>query len=189
MADVTRYTKTAIALHWTIAVLIVGLIIFGLLMTNPNMPNRFVIYQLHKSFGILVLILSVFRLVWRWLHKPPPLPEHMKRWEKFAARSTHIAFYGVMIGMPLLGWALVSASPLPIPTELFWIVPWPDIPFIPESEALERVFEFLHGNIGKLTIGLILLHAGAAMKHHFVNKDNVFARMMPWARPRLDSNQ
>ncbi|WP_416879048.1 cytochrome b [Litorimonas sp.] len=184
MAAQTRYSKTAIALHWTIAVLIIGLIIFGLLMTNPNMPNRFVLYQLHKSFGIMVLILSIFRLIWRLLHTPPPLPEGMKKWEVAAAKFTHIAFYVIMIGMPLLGWAMVSASPLPIPTELFWTIPWPDIPFIPESEELEDTFQFLHGNIGKLTIGLIVLHFGAAMKHHFVNKDNVFVRMFPWARER-----
>lgn len=184
MAAHTRYSKVAIVLHWTIAFLIIGLIIFGLLMTNPDMPNRFALYQLHKSFGILVLLLSIFRLIWRLIHKPPPLPKDMEKWEVFAAKFTHIAFYGIMIGMPLLGWAMVSASPLPIPTELFWIIPWPDLPFIPESEQLEATFEFLHGNIGKLTIGLILLHFGAAMKHHFVNKDNVFVRMMPWVKQR-----
>jgi len=184
MAAQTRYSKIAIVLHWTIAALIIGLIIFGLLMTNPNMPNRFVLYQLHKSFGVMVLILSIFRLVWRLIHTPPPLPTGMKTWEVAAAKFTHIAFYVIMIGMPLLGWAMVSASPLPIPTELFWTIPWPDMPFIPESEELEETFEFLHSNIGKLTIGLILLHFGAAMKHHFVNKDNVFVRMFPCARAR-----
>lgn len=184
MAAQTRYSKVAIVLHWTIALLIISLIIFGLLMTNPDMPNRFALYQLHKSFGILVLFLSIFRLIWRLFHKPPPLPKEMEKWEVFDAKVTHVAFYGIMIGMPLLGWAMVSASPLPIPTELFWTIPWPDLPFIPESEQLEETFEFLHGNIGKLTIGLILLHFGAAMKHHFVNKDSVFVRMMPWARKR-----
>ncbi len=184
MAAQTRYSKIAIVLHWTIAVLIIGLIIFGLLMTNPNTPNRFVLYQLHKSFGIMVLLLSIFRLVWRLLHRPPALPKDMEKWEILAAKFTHIAFYVIMIGMPLLGWAMVSASPLPIPTELFWTIAWPDLPFIPESKDLEETFEFLHGNIGKLTIGLILLHFGAAMKHHFVNKDNVFVRMMPWVKKR-----
>jgi len=179
-----RYTKVAIILHWTIATLIIGLITVGLLMTNPDMPNRFTLYQLHKSFGIMVLLLSIFRLIWRLIHKPPPLPLGMNKWEIIGAKLTHIAFYGIMIGMPLLGWAIVSASSLPIPTKLFWTIPWPDLPFIPESKKLEGIFEFLHGNIGKMTIGLILLHFGAAMKHHFVNKDSVFVRMMPWVKPR-----
>lgn len=164
--------------------MIISLIIFGILMTNPDTPNRFMIYQLHKSFGIMVLILSIMRLLWRLGHKPPPLPEGMKSWEIAAAKFTHIAFYLVMIGMPLLGWAMVSASPLPIPTKLFWIIPWPDLPFIPESRELEGVFKGLHENIGKLTIALILLHVGAAFKHHFVNKDNVLARMAPWVKLR-----
>jgi cytochrome b561 len=90
----------------------------------------------------------------------------------------------IMIGMPLLGWAMVSASPLPIPTKLFWTIPWPDLPFIPESRDIEGVFKMLHRNIGKLTIALILLHVGAAMKHHVVNKDNVLTRMLPWLKVR-----
>lgn len=177
-----RYSKVAIAFHWAIALIIIGLIVFGLLMTNPNTPNRFVLYQLHKSFGIMVLILSIFRLIWRLRHKAHPLPDGMKSWEITAAKFTHIAFYIIMIGMPLLGWAMVSASSLPIPTELFWTVPWPDMPFVPESKDVEGMLKMLHENIGKLTIALILLHIGAAMKHHFVNKDNVLTRMLPWAR-------
>lgn len=178
----TRYSKVAIAFHWAIALMIIGLILFGILMTNPDTPNRFMLYQLHKSFGIMVLILSVFRLIWRLGHKAPDLPDGMKRWEAAAAKFTHIAFYVIMIGMPLLGWAMVSASPLPIPTELFWTIPWPDMPFIPESKDVEGVLKTLHKNIGKFTIALILLHVGAALKHHFINKDNVLARMLPWAR-------
>lgn len=179
-----RYSKVAIAFHWAIALMIIGLIVFGILMTNPNTPNRFMLYQLHKSFGIIVLILSVLRLVWRLKHKPPALPDGMKSWEMAAAKFTHIAFYVVMIGMPLLGWAMVSASTLPIGTELFWIIPWPDIPLMPESKALEDVFKILHKNIGKLTIVLILLHVGAALKHHFVNNDGVLARMVPFVKRR-----
>ncbi len=164
--------------------MIIGLIVFGILMTNPNTPNRFMIYQLHKSFGIMVLILSVLRLFWRLRHKPPALPSHMKPWERGAARFTHIAFYVIMMGMPLLGWAMVTASPLPIPTKLFWTVPWPDLPFIPESKDLEALLKGLHRNIGKLTIVLIALHIGAALKHHFIGKDHVLASMLPFVKPR-----
>ena len=75
MTSSVRYSKVAIGLHWLIALMIIGLIIFGKLMTNPETPNRFVLYQLHKSFGILVLLFSVLRLGWRLTHKPPPLPD------------------------------------------------------------------------------------------------------------------
>ena len=178
----TRYSKVAIIFHWMIALMIIGLIVFGILMTNPETPNRFRLYQLHKSFGVMVLLLSFLRLFWRLGHKPPGLPEGMTSWETLAAKFTHVAFYVVMIGMPLLGWAMVSASNLPIQTELFWTIPWPDLPFIPESKDLESLLKTLHKNLGKFTIALIALHIGAALKHHFVNKDNVLARMIPLLR-------
>ena len=175
----TRYSKVAMGLHWLIALMIIGLIVFGILMTNPDTPNRFALYQLHKSFGILVLLLSIARLIWRLTHKPPALPDGMKPWEIAAAKFTHIAFYVIMIGMPLLGWAMVSASPIAIPTRIFDMVPWPDIPGITRSEALADTFKMLHHNMGKLTIALIALHIGAALKHQFINKDGVLRRMFP----------
>jgi cytochrome b561 len=182
MSPSARYSKIALLLHWLIALMIIGLIIFGLLMTNPDMPNRFAMYQLHKSMGISVLILSCLRLLWRLTHKPPTLPEGMKGWEIFAAKFTHVAFYAIMIGMPLLGWAMVSASPLGIPTRLFDIMPWPDMPGITRGKELEATLKFFHGNIGKAAIALIALHIGAALKHHLVNKDDVLTRMLPFAR-------
>jgi len=181
-AATNRYSKAAIGLHWLIAIMIIGLIVFGILMTNPETPNRFVLYQLHKSFGICVLILSVVRLLWRLGHKPPALPEGMKGWEIAAAKFTHIAFYIIMIGMPLLGWAMVSSTELAIPTKIFNTIPWPDMPGLPRDKALSDIFKNLHHWIGKATIALIVLHVGAALKHHFINKDNVLARMIPLLR-------
>jgi cytochrome b561 len=107
--DRSAYTRVAIALHWAIALTIIALMVFGVLMTKEWMPNRFAIYQWHKSFGITVLVLSLLRLAWRLGHPPPPLPSGMKGWEVFAAKLTHVGFYALMIGMPLLGWAMTSA--------------------------------------------------------------------------------
>jgi len=182
-----HYSKTAIVLHWLIALCVIGLILFGHLMTNPQTPNRFVLYQLHKSFGILVLLLSLLRLGWRLRHKPPSLPAGMKPWEIQAARFTHIAFYVFMIGMPLLGWALVSASPTNIPTVLFKIMPWPHLPILPDldnKEAVSKILTQLHHLGGKLMAGLIILHMGAALKHHLVNRDVVLMRMLPFLKQR-----
>jgi len=180
LSSSVRYSKVAMILHWMIALMIIGLIIFGILMTNPETPNRFTLYQLHKSFGVCVLILSIFRLLWRLRHKPPPLPEGMKPFEIAAAKFTHIAFYLIMIGMPLLGWAMVSSTELAIPTKIFNTIPWPDMPGIPRDKVLSDLFKMLHHNIGKFTIFLIALHVGAALKHHFVNKDGVLVRMLPF---------
>jgi len=177
------YSRVAIILHWIIALLIISLLVFGTLMTNPETPNRFVLYQWHKTGGIMVLLLSVLRLIWRLTHKAPPLPEGMKPWERLAAKGSHTGFYVLMIGMPLLGWAMVSASLLGIPTKLFGSLPWPHIPFLANLEIKEPIAKKLtqaHHLGGKLMIGLIVLHIGAALKHHFVNKDNVLARMLPF---------
>jgi len=181
-SDTARYSKVAISLHWLIALMIIGLIVFGILMTNPETPNRFALYQLHKSFGICVLILSVLRLLWRLGHKPPALPSGMKSWEVAAAKFTHIAFYIIMIGMPLLGWAMVSSTETVIPTKIFKMIPWPDMPGLPRDKAVSDIFKNLHHWLGKGTILLIALHVGAALKHHFVNKDTVLARMIPMLR-------
>ena len=186
-ASPDRYSKIAIGFHWLIAVMIIGLIIFGILMTNPDTPNRFALYQLHKSFGICVLILSVLRLLWRLGHTPPALPKDMKVWEIAAAKFTHIAFYVVMIGMPLLGWAMVSSTELVIPTKIFKTIPWPDIPGLPRDNAVSDIFKNLHYWIGRATIILILLHIGAALKHHFINKDNVLGRILPLLRKSSDT--
>jgi len=181
-----RYTTVAIALHWTIALLIVGQIAGGLYMHElPNSdPQKFQIYQLHKSFGISVLLLSLGRLAWRATHPAPALPGNLKPWERIAARVTHIGFYVLMIGTPLLGWAMVSASPYNIDTVLFGVVPWPHIPGVESSKDVEGVFKELHEIAAFAIIGLLVLHVAAALKHHFMLKDAVVGRMIPVVKPR-----
>jgi len=148
-------------------------------MTQDWLPHRFTVFQWHKSFGIVVLLLSVLRLVWRLTHKPPALPAGMKTWEIWAAKLAHIGFYVLMIGVPLLGWAMVSASPLPIENKLFFLIPLPDLPGVTASkDATERLKDF-HELGAKLILVLFVLHVGAALKHHFVAKDGILARMIP----------
>jgi len=156
------------------------LVLFGWLMTKDWMPNRFTIYQWHKSFGIVVLLLSICRLIWRMLNAPPALPSHMKNWEKLASKVTHVGFYVLMIGVPLLGWAMISASTLPLENELFYIIPLPDLPGLKPSKGLEMQLKEFHELGAKLILVLFVLHVGAALKHHFITKDNVLSRMVPW---------
>lgn len=159
--------------------MILSLIAFGFLMTQEWMPQRFKIYQWHKSFGITVLLLSVFRLIWRLTHKAPALPDGMQSWEIIAAKITHIGFYVLMIGVPLLGWAMVSASSLPIENKLFYLIPLPDMPGVSATEATENRLKLLHEIGAKLILFLFVLHVGAALKHHFIAKDGTLARMIP----------
>ena len=172
------YSAIARLLHWLIAFLIIGQIIGGWLMTHEGLPEGMIYdaFQLHKSFGFLVLVLSLVRLVWRLMHRPPPLPAGMKGWEIFVSKITHVVFYGLMIGLPLTGWIHVSASPLEIPTVVFGTIPVPHLP-VPVDGAFSELFGGFHEFLAFATLGLLALHVGAALKHHFVEKDDVLVRM------------
>jgi cytochrome b561/polyisoprenoid-binding protein YceI len=183
MTDSPSYTAGAKILHWLIALLIIGMLAVGWTMNSlPNGTLKFSLFQWHKSFGITVLLLSLCRLVWRLTHPAPPLPSDMPGWEKFAARATHVLFYVLIIAMPLLGWVMVSASPLGLPTILFGVIPWPHLPVIPTLENKKEVGHMAaeaHGFLAYALAGLLVLHVGAALKHHFIAKDDILTRMAP----------
>lgn len=191
MTETKRYTSVAIALHWIIAIMMVLLVFVGWRAgdmaealragsTEFTIDDVRFVFNMHKTFGILVLALSLFRLAWRFMNPAPPLPETMKGWEKFAARFTHIGFYVLMIGMPILGWLTASSSQAP---SFFFNNPaWPIPDIAPNDRTLHEVTGFLHGRGGWAIIILLVLHAGAAIKHHIVDKDGVLARMIPFLR-------
>lgn len=185
---VTRYSTVAIVLHWAIALLLISNI--GLAWTFENIPKglaTFRIVQLHKSTGILVLLLSLLRLGWRLAHPAPPYPAGLTAWEKVSARIVHWGFYGVMIGMPISGWIMSSASKTNIPLLLYGLVPWPSLGFVHGAPAAAKHLwgaraEFVHNTLAKLAYGLIVLHVGAALKHQFIDRDVIMARMAPFPR-------
>lgn len=170
----------AVALHWAIAILILGQIAGGFYMHNlPNSsPIKFDLYQLHKSFGLSILLLSLARLGWRIGHRPPALPQGMAGWEKFAARAVHWGFYGLMIGTPLIGLAMVSVSPTDIPTKYFGFIPVPHLP-LAAGESAEDFFKEVHEIFAYAILTLLALHVGAALKHRVLDKDNVLQSMTP----------
>ena len=177
-----RYTAVAIALHWIIAFSIIGLIAVGWLMEEMDPgPDYFAIVQLHKSFGITILLLSVARIIWRLMNPPPPEPP-MPGWQKLAASAVHVLFYVLIIAMPLTGWIMASAS-TDAPTRYFGLVDirLPGIPALDLAtrEGLEEGFEQVHGNLAWVIIGLLVLHVAGALKHQFVDKDGLLARMAP----------
>jgi cytochrome b561/polyisoprenoid-binding protein YceI len=188
-AAARRYSSVAVLLHWTIVAAILFQIILGWRMGDgPKGPATYAIFQLHKSVGITILLLSVARLVWR-LVNPPPLA-HQPGWEKLAAKATHAGFYLIMIGLPLTGWIMVSASKTNIPTILYGAIPWPHLPGIPElAPAAKHVWreagERGHSILLLLTYGLLALHLGAVAKHQVLDRDETLARMAPGARTGL----
>lgn len=180
-----RYDAVAIALHWIIGVAILWMLVMGLVMTHVKLAPfvTFKLYQIHKSVGITILVAAALRLAWRFAHRPPALPRGMPGWEKNAAGGTHVLLYGLMIAMPLVGWALVSASPLNIPTVLYGVIPWPHIPItawfgVAKAQA-SAVLVPAHAYGGYALIALFVLHAGAALRHHLVLRDDVLRRMIP----------
>lgn len=174
------YTRVAIALHWMIGLAIILMLGFGFFMEDMPDHMKPFIYQTHKSIGLTILALSFFRLFWRLSHQTPSLPEGMKKWEILASKLTHYGFYILMIGIPLSGWALVSSAPAPYdyPVQWFGLFTWPSLPLARAGETAES-FSEIHEILAIGTIGLLVLHIGAALKHHFVNKDDVLVRMLP----------
>jgi cytochrome b561 len=186
-SQLARYNAVAMTLHWLIAALMITNIglawYFNSLTGLPKIPP----VQLHKSFGITILMLSVARLAWRIVSPPPPLPTSLKPWEKLAAGTVYVLFYVVMIGMPLSGWALSSASVIIRfePIKLFGIVPWPAIATLshlppPAMKRAHDAFVTVHGLLAKLAYGLIVLHIAAALRHLVVLRDGVMTRMVPF---------
>lgn len=179
-----RYDAVAIALHWLIALAIAGQLIMGFSMTalHPGSFLQFQLYQAHKSVGMTILALSVLRLGWRLMHVPPPLPASMPIWEQRLARISHAVLYILLLGMPLSGWAVVSASPLNIPTVLYGTLPLPHLPILStlsNKSTVEPMLKGIHEVGAWILIGLLVGHIAAAWRHHVLLRDDVLIRMLP----------
>lgn len=178
MSAAKRYDAVAATLHWVMAAAIIGLLVMGFVMTNlqPGSPSQFRLYQLHKSVGAVVFVLALVRLVRRLGHRPPALPESMTGVERLAVHAGHWGLYALMFGLPLAGWAVVSTSPYNIPTVLFGLV---GLPHLPLPRELNGAAKAAHLAGAWVLIVLVLGHAGAALRHHFILRDDVLLRMIP----------
>ena len=180
-----RYSTVAIILHWMIALGILAQIVMGLAMTHLSIPIglKFQLYQLHKSIGITVLLAVFLRLAWRLANRPPALPTAMPPLERLAAEATHWLLYALMFAIPLTGWAEVTVSPYHIPTVLFRLVPWPNFPGLAGfagNKLADSIATFVHTRLAFLIIALLGLHAAAALRHHFLLRDGILRRMLPF---------
>jgi cytochrome b561 len=183
----TRYNALAMSLHWLIAILLITNIALAWYFNTLTGLPKIAPTQLHKSIGITILLFSLARLAWRFIAPPPPLPASVVGWERWAAGAVYVLFYVVMIGMPLTGWALSSASRLihVYPITLFGLVPWPAIGPLtvlpaPQMHSAHAAFVIAHHLLAKLAYGLIVLHVAAALRHQFIRRDDVAARMIPF---------
>lgn len=172
-----RYSTTAIVLHWGIAALLLFQISLGWRLEDlPKGVAQFNGYQLHKSVGIAILLLSVLRVAVRFI-KPRPAPVTGSAAAVLLAKAVHALLYAVMIGGPLTGWIIVSTAKIRLQTMLFGVVPWPDLPV---GAGMHEPAEGLHGLLGFVGFLLIVLHVAGALFHHF-KRDDILARMMPGA--------
>ena len=175
MSSSSRYDPVAKSLHWLMAALIIGLWGVGLGMEElPKGDLRSQIIGLHKALGVVVLALVVVRLAWRATHSAPPLPATMPAWEQLGAKLGHLALYGLMIAIPAAG-ILMSQSAGRDVNVFGWIVPT----LVEKSDDLKEVFGEAHETLAWLLAVVLVVHVAAALRHHFMLKDDVLSRMLP----------
>jgi cytochrome b561 len=182
--DSQRYSRVAIALHWTIAALILVNIGIGLVMEGLTPPQKGIVVPFHISCGMTVLALTVLRILWRMTHRPPPFSAHLAPWERHAAHTAHALLYVLMIAMPLIGWAIISAHP-PRPqgaASIWGFIRLPALSPIshladPEQKAAHGTFVSAHSIGGWILMGVLVLHIAGALKHQWIDRHPELARM------------
>ncbi|KAF0164141.1 MAG: cytochrome b561 [Rhodocyclaceae bacterium] len=172
-----RFTGVAIGLHWLIAVAIVGSFSVGLYMVDlPLSPQKLKLYSWHKWAGVTIFLFVMLRLVWRLSHRPPEMPAGMPAWQRKAAEATHVMLYLLMLAVPLSGWLMSSAKGFQ--TVWFGVLPLPDL--LDKNKELGDLLQEVHELLNFGMAALVIAHLGAALKHHFIDRDDVLARMLPF---------
>lgn len=172
-----HYTSTAKLLHWGMAVVIAGLITLGFVMTDmPLSPEKLQYYSWHKWAGVSVFMLVWLRLGWRVLNPPPPYPSAMSPLMQRLAHAGHAALYALMVIIPVSGWLLSSAKG--VQTVWFGVLPLPDL--LEKNKELGHLLHEVHESLNYLLLVLLAGHVAAAFKHHWLDRDDIFKRMLPF---------
>ncbi len=175
----SSYTCVAIALHWLVALLIFFAWPMGVYMHDlPLSPQKLQYYAWHKWAGVTVFLLALLRLAWRAGHPAPALPEAMPRWQRQAATGLHHLLYLLILVIPLSGWLMSSAKGFQ--TVWFGVVPLPDL--VGKDKELGHLLEEVHEALNFTLLGIVAIHVAAAIKHHLVDRDDIFDRMLPFLR-------
>lgn len=170
-----RYTTIAIALHWLIAAAIVSTFALGLYMSDLSAsPVKLRLYAYHKWIGVTIFVFVVLRLIWRLTHRVPMPPPGMPRWQRFAASASHFLLYALMLAIPLSGWLFSSASGFKV--VYLGKIPLPDL--VAKDKALAESLLVVHQTLNYFMAAMVALHVAAALKHHFIDRDDVLLRML-----------
>lgn len=177
-ATSSRYSGGAILFHWVIALLIVANLIGAFATEDWEGPARATAMGLHKATGFTILVLSLLRLGWRLMHRPPPFPATVGRVEAAAARAAHMIFYLLMIGIPLTGWLMISAAGERRPFHWYGFFNLPYLP-VQGNKGVGDFSHEAHELLGYALIVLLALHVLGALKHHFTDTPGFIRRMLP----------
>lgn len=176
-----RYNTVSIALHWVLALAIAASFALGFYMADlPMSPQRLKLYNWHKWMGVVILMLSAARLIWRLTHRPPA-DLLMPRWQKRAAHATHGLLYLLFFAVPLAGWIYSNATGFSI--VVFGLLPLPDL--MQADKALAEAIRPWHGGLAWALTGLVGLHIAAVLKHQFIERDKILSRMWPTRSKRI----
>lgn len=172
-----RYTKTALLLHWLIAMLIVAAFALGVTMVDiPGItPTKLKYYSWHKWLGVTVLVLACARLLWRLAHRPPAYPDTMPGWQQNVAHGLHGLLYVLMFAVPISGYFYSLAAGVPV--VYLGVIPLPVL--IDPNAEWKQVLQQVHFALNMTLLACVLLHVAAALKHQFIDRDGVLRRMLP----------
>lgn len=175
----SNYTALAISLHWIMAIGILATFSMGIYMSDLVLsPEKLKYYSWHKWAGVTLFVLLLCRLGWRLTHRPPAPPAHLPRWQAMAAEGAHHALYLLMLLVPITGWLMSSAKGFQ--TVWFGVLPLPDL--LSKDKALGDLLLTVHQSLNFLMAAIVVAHVGAALKHHFLDRDEVLARMLPFLK-------
>ena len=175
-----RYSRPALALHWLIALLIVIIAGLGLYMADlpDTAPERELFFDWHRWLGVIAFVFILARMLWRTVRKPPQLVSSMPRLQRIAASATHFALYALMIVAPLTGYLLTNRA-----GEAVKIFGWTLPSLVGANPGQVKLFEGIHTYVTYALLAIAVLHTLAALKHHFIDRDETLARMVPGLRP------
>ena len=169
MTGGVAYTRTAVYLHWLMALLVFVTFPVGLVMSEMALsPDKLRLLSYHKWLGVTVFILVIARLVWRAMHKPAPLDSAMPQWQRVAAKGAHVLLYVLLFAIPLSGWLMSSAKGFQ--TVYLGVLPLPDL--LSKDKVLGDALSALHEVLNITLLLLVVSHIGAALKHFRAFRDS-----------------
>ena len=172
----TTWGTPAKLFHWLVAGLVLTEFALGWIATSWRLsPAKLNLFVWHKSTGMLVLALVLLRLLWRIVNPIPLLPSDIPLWERAVARTSHTLLYTLMIAMPLVGWIINSAANIPF--SVFWLIQLPSV--IAPDKHIAELAALVHRSLFFILAALLVLHVTAALRHHFIKKNNLLDRMLP----------